>query len=132
MLVMFIAGYVKPSFAGGVVVVHPSNAAAFDSKTVQRIFLGKLNSFSTGEKVIAVDLQESLDIHKQFSEKVLKKKQSQLKSYWAKLVFTGKGKPPKKVDSAAAIITAIKEDSNTIAYMDASDVTDDVKVVLEF
>lgn len=119
-------------FSAGVVIVHPDNPATFDSKAVQRIFLGKVGSFPNGSKAVPLDLISTYPLHKEFCEAVLNKKQRQLESYWARLMFTGKGIPPKSMDSESDIIELVKNNPNIIGYISADAVTDEVKVVLEF
>jgi len=57
------------------------------------------------------------------------KSDSQLQAYWSRLVFTGKGKPPKTIGSSALIKSQVASRANAIAYIDSSEVDDSVKVV---
>ena len=63
---------------------------------------------------------------------MLNKSGSQLKSYWSKLVFTGKGTPPKVVANDAEVISLISANPNLIGYIDAAAVTGTVKVIAKF
>jgi ABC-type phosphate transport system substrate-binding protein len=111
------------------VVVHPSNAAAVDGTSLSRIFLGKAKNFSGGGQAVAINQAESSPITEEFNSKVLKKSGSQLKAYWSKLVFTGKGTPPKALSSDAEVISFVSSNPNSIGYVDAASVTGAVKVV---
>ena len=111
------------------VVVHPSNAAAVDSSSLSRIFLGKAKNFPGGGQVVAINQAESNTATAEFNDKVLRKSGSQLKSYWSKLVFTGKGTPPKALSSDAEVISFVSSNPNSIGYVDAASVTSAVKVV---
>jgi ABC-type phosphate transport system substrate-binding protein len=75
---------------------------------------------------------EGLVFRGDFEKKVLNKSASQIKAYWSKLVFTGKGTPPKEVSSDAEVINLIKSNPNLIGYVDESSVTGDVKVIATF
>ena len=57
---------------------------------------------------------------------------SQYKAFWSKLVFTGKGKPPKEMSGDAAVIAAVSANPDAIGYVSASAVTDAVKVIATF
>lgn len=114
------------------VVVHPSNAAALDSNSISRIFLGKLKSFPGGGQVVPLNLAESSAQTDEFNKKVLKKSGSQLKAYWSKLVFTGKGTPPKVVANDAEVVKLVSSNPNIIGYIDSASVTGDVKVIAKF
>lgn len=114
------------------VIVHPSNSAALDNNTISRVFLGKLKSFPGGGQAVPVNLAESDPTTTAFNKSVLKKSGSQLKAYWSKLVFTGKGTPPKVIDSSAEMIKLVGSNPNLIGYVDASQVDGSVKVIATF
>ena len=114
------------------VIVHPSNAAALDQKSISKIFLGKSSSFPGGGKAVPINLAEGNATTNEFNDKVLGKKSSQLKSYWSKLVFTGKGTPPKEVGSDQDVIDLVSKNPNIIGYVTSGVETGDVKVVAKF
>jgi len=120
------------ALAGIAVIVHPSNAAAIDQSEIAKIYLGKTKSFSSGEQAVPLNLSESLPEREQFDSKALEKSSSQLKAYWSKLVFTGKGTPPKDIASMDEVVQLVSTNPNTIGYVDSSKVTSAVKVVAEF
>ena len=115
-------------FADVAVIVHPDNTSSLTDTEIERIFLGKSAQFPDGNE--AIPINTTGDIDDEFNERVLGRNSAQIKSYWAKLVFTGKGAPPKEVDEAS-VIELIKNNKNAIAYIDSGKVTDDVKVVLK-
>ncbi len=119
------------AFADLVVISHPSNSSSFTQKDVARIFLGKSKSFPNGELAVAINLQEGSDTTKTFNSKVLKKSDSQLKAYWSKLIFTGKGNPPKIVANDAEVISLISSNPNMIGYINSASVTNAVKVAFK-
>jgi len=52
-----------------------------------------------------------------------------IKAYWARLLFSGRAKPPETLDSIAAILAKVEKINQAIAYIPATAVTDNVKVV---
>ncbi len=114
------------------VIVNPANDSSLDKGEISRIFLGKKKSFPNGTSVTPINLSEGAATRGSFDSNVLNKSSSQLKAYWSKLVFTGKGTPPKEVSSDADVVAAVKSDPSAIGYVDASAVTGDVKVVAKF
>jgi ABC-type phosphate transport system substrate-binding protein len=113
------------------VIVHPSNAAALDANAIQKIFLGKLKAFPSGGEAIPIDL-ESGAARDEFLAKVINKNDSQLKAYWSKLIFTGKGQAPKAVASEQEVINLVKANPNIIGYVSDGAVSADVKVIAKF
>lgn len=116
-------------FAEVVVVVHPSNAADLDAKRVQRIFLGKDKKFSDGSETIPINQVPASSSRAEFDTSVLSRNTNQVAAYWSKLVFTGKGIPPKEVDNDAAVIDIVANNQNAIGYVESGAVTDAVKVL---
>jgi len=111
------------------VIVHPSNNAVIDQSAIKRIFLGKASSFPDGGKSIPVVLKG--DAADEFNQKVLDKSTNQLKSYWSKLVFTGKGTPPQEADQSE-MLNLIAHNPDLIGFVPKGSETGDVKVVASF
>ncbi len=114
------------------VIVHPSNNAALDQDSIQRIFLGKTRAFPGGGEAVAISAKEGSPEEAEFTEKVLSKSPKQLKAYWAKMVFTGKGTPPRQIDSAAEMVKLISANPNLIGFIPAGTGGSGVKVVAKF
>lgn len=114
------------------VIVHPSNGAALDQDTIQRIFLGKTRAFPGGGEAVAISVKDDTPVANEFTEKVLAKSPKQLKAYWAKMVFTGKGTPPKQVESAANVVELVSNNPNLIGFVPAGSAGGGVKVVGKF
>ena len=114
------------------VIVHPSNAASVDQAEITRLFTGRGTTFNNGSKATPLNLAESAAARGEFDSKVLSKSSSQMKAYWSKLVFTGKGTPPKELTSDAEMKAAVAADATAIGYIDASAVDASVKVLAKF
>jgi ABC-type phosphate transport system substrate-binding protein len=115
-----------------VIISHPSKAITLDDGEISRLYLGKSKSLADGSSIVPLNQEESAAITEEFNEKVLKKSASQLKAYWSKLVFTGKGTPPKAIETDDEVINLVKTNPNLIGYIDASKVTADVNVIARF
>lgn len=123
---------IYPSFSHAEIAVVASASASIssaDAAELKRLYLGKTKTLS-GVKVTAINQTNSNEISSAFNQAVLQKSGNQLKAYWSKLVFTGKGTPPKELDGDAAVIAALKDDSSAVGYIDSASVTGDVKVLL--
>ena len=129
---LFSTLFVAKSWADVAVIVHPSVTATASAKDISRVFLGKSKSLPGGHKVKPVGLSDGNSARDEFNEKVLKKSNSQLKSYWSKLIFTGKGQPPKELGSDADMVNQVSSDPGSIGYISKENVTDAVKVLATF
>ena len=117
-------------FADIAVVVHPDNPInQISADDLTRIYLGKIDSFPNGAKALPIDLKEGDATRTSFYQKVANKSQAQLSSYWARLIFTGKGTPPHTVRNTKKVKSLVSSDKNYVGYMDASEVDGSVKVI---
>lgn len=129
-LLMFSA---NTTYAETAIIVSSSNAnSAMDSNTISRIYLGKSLSFPNGDQAIPIDQNEGSATRDTFNDSVLGKNSSQLKAYWSRLIFTGKGTPPKEVGDDDAVKKLVAANPNMVGYIDSAEVDDSVKVVLTF
>ena len=113
------------------VVLIVNESVAIDSikkKDAKKVFLGKSKKFSDGSKVVIV-IQKKGDTHKEFVKAVVGKSSSQYKTYWKKLVFTGKGKQPKTVKSDADVLAYVARTKGAMGYIAGGSSTDGAKVV---
>jgi ABC-type phosphate transport system substrate-binding protein len=114
------------------VIVNPSNADSLDKTAISRIFLGKAKTFPSGTASVPLALDDSQAATDEFNTKVLNKSGAQLTAFWSKLVFTGKGQPPKSLANDAAMIAEVASTPGAIGYVDASSVNDSVRVIASF
>lgn len=115
-----------------VVVIVNANAGidSLDKDYVADLFLAKKSSFPGGGNAVPVDQAEDSGDRESFHEKVTGKTNHQLTSHWSRLVFSGKGKPPREFDSGAKILQLVSDNPEVIGYVDSGLVTPAVKVVL--
>lgn len=110
-----------------VVVAHPGvSLNSLSTAQVSRLFLGQTDQLPNGAK--AVPLGVAGDTEDQFSREILKKSPEQVEKYWARMIFTGKAKPPRQVKSAE-VKAAVAGTPGAISYMDRSQVDGSVKVI---
>lgn len=95
------------------------------------IFLGKVDTLPNGTKMVPIDQEDGKSVRTEFYTKVVKKDAAQLNAYWSRLIFTGKGEPPKKVADNAEVIALVAANPNIIGYVDAAAVNGSVKVLLQ-
>ena len=114
------------------VIVNPANANAVVADDLNRLFLGRSSSFADGSKATPLNLAEGQASRDEFDSKVLNRSSAQLKAYWSKLVFTGKGTPPKELADDAAVKAAVAADASAIGYISSASVDGSVKVVATF
>lgn len=114
-----------------VVVGASSNAPKLNAEQVSAIFLGTVKSFPNGEKAIPVDQTVGSPTYVKFYTQAIGRNESQMKAYWSRMVFTGKGSAPQEVGNAAAVKKLLADNPNLVGYIDASMVDSSIKIIAE-
>ena len=114
------------------VIVNPANANTVTVSDINRAFLGKLKKFADGQAIVAVNSASGNAVRVEFQQKALKKSAAQIKAYWSKRLFSGKGKPLQELSSDADVISFVASTPNAIGYIDAAKADNSVKVVQTF
>lgn len=123
--------FVQSIQAGVAVITHPAVKEIGLSKSkLAKIYLGKLKKFSNGQRIKRVDLPKKSKERKKFYQTVIKKSESEMNRYWSKLKYTGKGKPPKTLNSAREVLQWVANNEGAIGYIDGKYLNKSVKVVL--
>ncbi|NPU92790.1 MAG: phosphate ABC transporter substrate-binding protein [Gammaproteobacteria bacterium] len=114
------------------VIVNPANADALTKDDISALYLAKTKTFPGGKNAIPLDRPEGSPSRVEFVSKVIDKDEAQMKSYWSRLIFTGKGVPPKVVESDAEVKDMVARNPDTIGFIDAAAADATVKVVGKF
>lgn len=112
------------------VIVNPQSEVSRLSNTeVMQIFMGKAPTFPNGKPLKVVYQREGSEVRTAFEKKALKKDSLQVKAYWVRMLFTGRGEPPPSLADGPAVTSRVAGDPKAVGYVKASDVNDSVRVV---
>jgi ABC-type phosphate transport system substrate-binding protein len=115
-----------------VVIVNPKNpAASMTAEQVSALYLGSATTFPEGGAAALADQSEAAGIRGDFYQKATGRSAAQVKATWARIVFTGKGAPPKELKSDADVKAFVANDPKAIGYVNSSAVDGSVKAVLK-
>jgi ABC-type phosphate transport system substrate-binding protein len=112
------------------VVSNKSQVYELSRGQVVDIFLGKADRFPNGEPAVPIDQAEGSELRDAFYLQFANRSAAQLKAYWSKIVFTGKGQPPREVSPTEKVKRILASNPHLIGYIDRADVDANVKVVL--
>lgn len=100
------------------VVSTQSAIVHLSANEIADIFLGKRTRFPDGSQAVPIDLAEGSPERAEFYTRFAAKNPVEMKMHWAKLIFTGRGQPPRQVSDAAAVKAALAQQPNAIGYLD--------------
>jgi ABC-type phosphate transport system substrate-binding protein len=117
--------------AGMALIAHPSNQlAGITADDAARIYLGKTTNFPNGRPAAPVDQATHSAMRAKFYYSVVKKDEAELKAYWSKLMFSGKGQPPRELTDDVSVKSFVASNPDAIGYVDGKVVDATVKVLL--
>jgi ABC-type phosphate transport system substrate-binding protein len=100
------------------VIVHSSSAATSLTKNeISRVFLKKITKWNDGRPVVPIDLVEDSPIRRSFSRTVHGRSAAAIKSYWQQQIFSGRGVPPREVDSDDEVVRLVAQTPGAIGYV---------------
>ena len=112
------------------VVSARSPVSTLSKNQIVDIFLGKANRFPDGRQAVPIDQVEGSAARDEFYLKFADKSPAQLKAFWSKIIFTGRGRPPQEVSNDIEVKKFIAQHPDAIGYIEQKRVDDSVKVVL--
>ncbi|WP_432377242.1 phosphate ABC transporter substrate-binding protein [Duganella sp. P38] len=113
-----------------VVIVSARNPlASLRADQVAAIFLAQSGRFPGGGEAQALDLPLGSPLRDEFYLSVAARSPALMKAYWSKMVFTGRGHPPRELPGSVAARRLVAENPAMIAYIDKSALDASVKVL---
>lgn len=110
--------------AGDIVVIVNPMAPGLSKQQLADVYLGRSETYAP------IDLAESSPVRADFYQRATGRDLAQVKSTWSRIVFTGRGLPPRELPDAAAVKRAVAANPRAVGYIERAAVDDTVKVVL--
>ncbi|HEX6765123.1 MAG TPA: hypothetical protein VF103_06585 [Polyangiaceae bacterium] len=100
------------------IIVHPENPASRTSRQfLSSLFLKEITRWDDGELARPVDLKPDSPTRRRFSQSVLNRSVSAVKSYWQQRIFSGRGVPPPELDTDQAVVTYVTNHRGGVGYV---------------
>jgi len=112
------------------VIVHAHNpSTALDRKFVADAFLKKTTRWAGDTVIRPVDQKPKSSVRRAFSRAVLKRSVAAVRSYWRRVVYSGRGVPPPELDGDKEIVDYVRKHRGAIGYVSSGAELTGVKVV---
>ncbi|MDK1287163.1 hypothetical protein [Pseudoalteromonas umbrosa] len=116
-----------------VIVVNKHNPIErIEKRQLIDMYMGKYLAFPNGHIAVTLDYKKEHDLRRVFFEALTGRSISQVNAYWSRVKFSGKASPPQAYPTIDAIIDKVTTTPSAIAYIPATAVTDELKVVYRF
>lgn len=111
------------------IVLHPANpATSLDRRFLSDAFLKRTTRWPGDELVRPVDLASDSPVRRAFTDAVLKRSVSAVKSYWQQQIFSGRDVPPPELDSDEQVLRYVSTHAGAIGYVSGTARVDGVRV----
>lgn len=100
-------------------------------QNIRQLFLDESSFSSNGQTLKPLDLPESSEIRRFFYLRIANRTPAQMKSYWARMVFTGKGTPPLTLSTEEAVEQVVALEADKIGYVSKAPSNPKLKVLTE-
>lgn len=111
-----------------VIANRTSGVEALSREDVINIFMGRYSKLPSGLTALPVDdRKENAGFYRLLVDKGL----PEIRSYWARLVFSGRASPPRQVQGAQEVLEIVANNKGALGYVGRAEVTDDVRVVFD-
>jgi hypothetical protein len=115
-----------------VLVANPqSGIERLNRDDVVNIFMGRYRLLASGITAEPIDLADDTGLRARFYRALVNKSLAEINAYWARLVFSGKTRPPRVLDSVDAALQAVISNPGALAYLERSQIDKNVRVVFE-
>jgi ABC-type phosphate transport system substrate-binding protein len=114
-----------------VIVSQQSAVTRLTRDQIADIFLGKMSRLPGGTKAVPLDQPDGSPLRELFYNEYAAKSPAQLKVHWARIIFTGRGRPPAEVPDIQTALEQVAENPGAVTYIERSRVDSRVRVVSE-
>jgi ABC-type phosphate transport system substrate-binding protein len=111
------------------VVSAKSSVTTLSKNQVADIFLGRASRFPDGAPAVPIDQVEGSAARDEFYAKIAGKSAPQVKAHWAKIIFTGRGRPPEEVSNSVEMKKLVIRNPQAIGYIESDMVDANVRVL---
>lgn len=93
------------------------------------LYLGRTTRFPNGEPAEPIDQGTTSAARADFYQRYLGRSLAEIKAHWSRLIFTGRGRPPRDVASGEDVRRLVAENPGTIGYIERRLVDSTVRIV---
>ncbi len=113
-----------------VLVVSADNPVSEMSRLhLEDLYLGRTDRFPDGQPAEPIDQAPGSPARAVFYEGYLGRSLAEIKAHWSRLLFTGRGEPPREVRNGVAVRDLVGSDPHAIGYLNRALVDGSVHVV---
>jgi ABC-type phosphate transport system substrate-binding protein len=100
------------------VVVHRNNPMGSITRAeLSAIYMKRKRSWRDGREIVPVDQPAASRVRQRFSRAIHGKHVAYVTRYWQRLIFSGRGIPPRQLQNDAAVLELVRNNRDAIGYI---------------
>ena len=98
-------------------IINAQTAVDFNEISIKRIFLMKQKTWPDGSRIKVFVLDDKHPVHQVFIKNYLKMQPHQIERHWKRLMFSGTGKAPTRVDNEERMLELVANTPGALGYI---------------
>ncbi|MCG8457335.1 MAG: hypothetical protein MI919_13750 [Holophagales bacterium] len=94
--------------------------STIEANRLSKIFLKKIKRWEDNQTIEPYDLDEKAEARDRFTRAIHRKSTSAIKSYWQRMIFSGRDVPPPEVDSDPEMIDLVAAAPGAVGYVSSA------------
>jgi hypothetical protein len=132
LLLWSLAALAPSAHADLVLVANPqSGIERLTQDEVINIYLGRYRRLASGMVAEPFDHPIDSELRSRFYRRLVNKNLAEINAYWARLVFSGKTRPPQVVENVENALRYVATQPGALAYIERAQADTRVKIVFE-
>lgn len=111
-------------------ITHRDSNLSVSADHLKRLYFGKISSLPNGRKVTVLVYADDDEQFQQFTRQHLRRTSQQLRSFWAKQLFTGRGNMPIHVNSLEEMLSLVASSEEYVGYIPIEALQESVRVLV--
>ena len=100
------------------VIVHRDNPIESITRAkLSAIYMKRTRSWGDGRGIVPIDQPVSSPVRERFSRSIHGKNVAYVTRYWQRLIFSGRGIPPRQLPNDAAVLELVKNSRDAVGYV---------------
>jgi ABC-type phosphate transport system substrate-binding protein len=126
--VLSLAGALRAAPADGAIIIANVGVpiSSISAEALKDIYTGRTTYWQDGQSVVIAVAYNTSDTN---LKRVCNMDTSSFRTFWQRIVFSGRGHLPKKADDTASLVSLVASTAGAIALVPANTILRDVKVL---
>lgn len=118
LVLLILSGESASGADGFILVINAANPTTeLERSRMAKMFLKKAKRWDDGEAVVAVDQADKSIVRERFTRVIHTKSVSAIKSFWQRMIFSGRDSPPDELATDAAVLEFVRSERGAIGYV---------------